>query len=126
VLRGRGRGGCPQGGLASAGGDSVGQVGTREEKDIADGLRAFMGAGCASVGDGVHVQREWWCVFLGRISSTTSCVYSGILGSEYRLGFSVRKHPAKLPATAIPSSPPTATSSARPPIEHYASEKCSG
>ena len=33
----------------------MGQVGTREEKDIADGLRAFMGAGGASVGDGVQV-----------------------------------------------------------------------
>ena len=33
---------------------------------------------------------------------------------------------AKLPAISIPISPPTATSSARSPIEHYASEKCSG
>ena len=33
---------------------------------------------------------------------------------------------AKLPATPIPSSRPTANFSARLPIEHYASEKCSG
>jgi len=42
-------------GLSGAGGDSVGQVRTREEKDIADGLRAFMGARGAAVGDGVQV-----------------------------------------------------------------------
>jgi hypothetical protein len=30
-------------------------VGTREEKDIADGLGAFMGAGGAAVGGGVQV-----------------------------------------------------------------------
>ena len=42
-------------GLSGAGGDLVGQVGTREENEVADGLGAFMGAGGAAVGDGVQV-----------------------------------------------------------------------
>ena len=42
-------------GLSGAGGDSVGQVGTREENEVADGLGAFMGAGGAAVGGGVQV-----------------------------------------------------------------------
>jgi hypothetical protein len=58
-------------------------VGTREEKDIADGLGAFMGAGGASVGDGVQV---WLVLGWGLVGNAVGLSWD--LG-----GFSTWRHP---------------------------------